>query len=65
MFRCEGVFNKNGICLGVRVRVSVVFVSLCVCQFVCLCVHTGVGEWCVSVSCVSSPLGDSSSVPQS
>lgn len=39
----EGVFNKNGICLGVRVRVSAVFVSLCECVSLCVCVSAHMG----------------------
>ena len=40
---CEGVFKKNDICLGVRVRVSAVFVSLCECVNVCVCVSAHMG----------------------
>lgn len=53
---CEDVFNKNSVCLGVRVRLSLVFVGLLVYTQEC-------GD-CVSVSVCFSFFGGCSSVPQ-
>lgn len=63
---CEGVFNKNDICLGVRVRVSVVFVNLCECVILCLCerIHGNVRTVCLCLSVFLLFWGKGSSVPQ-
>lgn len=66
--RCEAVFNKNDICLGVRVRVSVVFVNLCECVILWVCVSAcmGMRGLCVSVSvCFFSFGGSAALCPRS
>ena len=50
VFWWESVFNKNDMCLGVCVRVSVVLVSLCEWVICVSVVHTRECEDCVSAS---------------